>query len=136
MKSTALLLLLGITAASAQYSLEWSTSDAGGGESAGGTYSLHGTIAQTDAAPPLSGGSISLDGGYWTFSDPQPALPDLVMLLDGGFVVLAWEETPLPVVLESSADLSLWEPVEPQPESNSWISPQSERSFFRLRAAP
>jgi hypothetical protein len=51
--------------ASAQYSLSWLTIDCGGVmQSAGGTYTLGGTIGQPDAGA-LSGGAYSLSGGFW-----------------------------------------------------------------------
>jgi hypothetical protein len=71
------LVLLGATAALAQtggspsapheatYSLTWSTLD-GGGEmySAGGAYTLGGTVGQPDAGV-LKGGAYTLAGGFW-----------------------------------------------------------------------
>jgi hypothetical protein len=71
------LLLLGATAALAQtggrpsapheatYSVTWSTVD-GGGEmySAGGAYTLGGTVGQPDAGV-LEGGAYTLAGGFW-----------------------------------------------------------------------
>src|SRR5688572_20213850 len=47
------------------YDLSWSTVDGGGGTfSTGGSYSLGGTIGQHDAGS-MSGGTYSLDGGFW-----------------------------------------------------------------------
>ena len=139
MKTQPILILLILATAGharAQFTLDWSTADAGGGECSGGAYSLRGTIAQTDAAAPASGGTLSLDGGYWTFPDASPPLPELVIRLDSGFVILNWQETDTAVVLESSTDLQLWLPVDPQPVTNVWAAPQSERGFFRLSPAP
>jgi hypothetical protein len=73
------LVLLGVTVgqvanlpriASAQsgggYDLTWNVIAGGGGTSTGGAYSLSGTIGQSDASPvPLSGGSYTLNGGFW-----------------------------------------------------------------------
>lgn len=47
------------------YDLTWSTIDAGGGSSAGGSYQLSGTLGQPDAGAPLSGGGYVLSGGFW-----------------------------------------------------------------------
>ena len=62
--------VLGASAARAQtgggYDLTWSTIDAGGGSSAGGSYQLTGTLGQPDAGTTLSGGSYSLSGGFWS----------------------------------------------------------------------
>jgi len=62
--------------------LSWSTIDGGGtAASAGGSWSLAGTIAQPDASSfsaPLSGGAWSLVGGFWPAAVPTcPAPGDL-----------------------------------------------------------
>jgi hypothetical protein len=47
------------------YDLAWSTIDGGGATfSTGGSFSLDGTIGQPDAGV-LSGGSYTLNGGFW-----------------------------------------------------------------------
>ena len=47
------------------YDLTWNTIDGGGGMfSTGGTYSLGGTIGQSDAET-MSGSSYTLNGGFW-----------------------------------------------------------------------
>ena len=48
----------------AQYSLDWSTVDGGGGTSTGGVYTVSGTIGQPDAGA-MNGGTYTLDGGFW-----------------------------------------------------------------------
>lgn len=65
----AALLLAVLSVAHAQtggpYDLTWSTIDGGGHTfSAGGAYSLGGTIGQADAGT-LAGGSYTLVGGLW-----------------------------------------------------------------------
>jgi hypothetical protein len=62
--------LMGGTTTSAQSSggsdLTWTTIDGGGATvSAGGAFTLGGSIGQADAGAPLSGGSYSLRGGFW-----------------------------------------------------------------------
>ncbi len=50
------------------FDLTWSTIDGGGAmNSAGGAFSLSGTIGQPDAqaAPVMSGGGFELTGGFW-----------------------------------------------------------------------
>lgn len=51
----------------AALSVDWSTIDAGGGTSAGGNFSVSGSIAQIDADPlqPASGGNLEITGGFW-----------------------------------------------------------------------
>ena len=50
--------------AQAQYAVDWSTVDGGGGTSTGGVYAVTGTIGQPDAGR-MSGGNFTLDGGFW-----------------------------------------------------------------------
>src|SRR5438132_9237552 len=51
------------------FDLSWSTVDGGGGTfSAGGPYSLGGTIGQPDAGS-ASGGQYQLNGGFWAAGD-------------------------------------------------------------------
>lgn len=136
MKRILLTFLLGAAGVRAQITLEWSTSDGGGGASAGGSYTLNGTIAQTDASAPATDGlpgGFSLEGGYWTFPDLSAPAPEMTMVFDGGFVALAWPDPGFAVVLESSDDLDLWAPVDPQPEINAWAEPEQQRRFYRLR---
>ena len=53
------------TALSTGYDLSWYTIDGGGATSStGGSYSLGGTIGQPDAGV-LSGGTYTLNGGFW-----------------------------------------------------------------------
>lgn len=77
----ALVALLSITIAFAQsggsYDLTWNTIDGGGGNSAGGTISLRGTIGQPDAGA-LAGGTITLAGGFWKggLGGPTSGVPE------------------------------------------------------------
>ncbi len=59
-----LLLLAGVALASGTYELPWFTVDGGGGQSAGGGFTLVGTAGQADAGV-LSGGTYTLAGGFW-----------------------------------------------------------------------
>ena len=63
----------------AQFAISAYTIDGGGGSSAGGAFSLRGTIGQCDAAAPaaLSGGPYSIGGGFWTsVGVPPPCYAD------------------------------------------------------------
>jgi len=46
------------------FAINWYTIDGGGGFSAGGDFTLSGTIGQPDAGD-LSGGDFTLRGGFW-----------------------------------------------------------------------
>ncbi len=59
--------MLVISAGLAQsYSINWYKVAGGGGASTGGVYSVSGTIGQHDAGQPMTGGTYSLTGGFWS----------------------------------------------------------------------
>lgn len=72
-KKLAALLILSIAGSAplvggtpAEFSIDWYTIDGGGGVSAGGEFSLTGTIGQHDASSaPAEGGVYSVFGGFW-----------------------------------------------------------------------
>ncbi|MFZ6027672.1 MAG: hypothetical protein ACOYYS_08160 [Chloroflexota bacterium] len=67
-----LLLLAGARVAYAElsaYELSWWTVDGGGGRSSGTGYMLDGTAGQADAGT-LSGGTYTLEGGFWGGGSP------------------------------------------------------------------
>lgn len=49
--------------------LNWWTVAGGGGESSGGSYTLHATVGQS-APGRLAGGVYTLDGGFWPGDKP------------------------------------------------------------------
>jgi hypothetical protein len=74
---TTFALLVPCAWAGPQYAISWSTIDGGGGTSAGGGYTLSGTIGQPDASGPLSGGVYTLTGGFWAgIESASPACND------------------------------------------------------------
>jgi hypothetical protein len=67
---TGIFAAVGLTAlaaapALAQPTISWYTIDGGGGTSAGGAFTISGTIGQPDAGGPMIGGDFSIDGGFW-----------------------------------------------------------------------
>jgi hypothetical protein len=68
--------------APAQYAINWSTIDGGGGTSTGGVYSVSGTIGQPDAGPTMTNGQFSVTGGFW-------ALPTAVQTPDAPVLTIA-----------------------------------------------
>jgi hypothetical protein len=83
--------LLAWDAAAQIYSIDWSTIDGGGGTSAGGGYSVTGTIGQPDAGR-MSGGSFTLEGGFWGViaAIQTEGAPTLAVELVGGQVKVSW----------------------------------------------
>jgi len=47
-----------------EYSIEWHTTQVGGGASQGGEFSVAGTVGQADTAQ-IQGGEFAVNGGYW-----------------------------------------------------------------------
>jgi hypothetical protein len=47
------------------YRITWFTVNGGGGESAGGRYTLVGAVGQPEAGLSMSGGGYALAGGFW-----------------------------------------------------------------------
>ena len=58
-------LILAAAASAQPFEIPSYTIDGGGGTSAGGVYSLSGTIGQPDADGPMTGGGFELTGGFW-----------------------------------------------------------------------
>ncbi|MBN1507558.1 MAG: hypothetical protein JW955_11970 [Sedimentisphaerales bacterium] len=81
-RSVLILSALAVRTALAQdYAIDWHTIDGGGAgpanASAGGNYTLSGTIGQPDARnhpQPMTGGSYRLTGGFWVIPE-CPAIP-------------------------------------------------------------
>jgi hypothetical protein len=65
-------LAMWVAPAHAQPAFNWFSIDCGGSISTGGGLSLVGTIGQPDAAAPITGGVLSLTGGFRAFV-PCPA---------------------------------------------------------------
>jgi hypothetical protein len=77
-------------------SVDWHKIAGGGGTSTGGTYRVNGTIGQHDAGAPLTGGSFSLTGGFWSLISAvqTPGTPNLVITLVGPHSVkVSWPNT-------------------------------------------
>jgi hypothetical protein len=101
------LLLMPFLAASQSYDISWFTIDGGGGTSTGGVYSVSGTIGQPDAGK-LSGGSFTLDGGFWgvVLAIQTPGAPYLSVTRSNTSVVVSWPLPALDFVLDQTATLT------------------------------
>jgi hypothetical protein len=95
--------------AQAQYSIDWSTIDAGGGTSTGGVYSITGTTGQPDAGPTLNGGSFTLTGAFWALPGlvQTPGAPTLYITNAApGWATLWWNPPTPGFVLQETPSLS------------------------------
>lgn len=133
-------LTLGVANAPANFAIDWSTMDGGGGTSSGGQFSVSGTIAQPDAGY-LAGGQFSLAGGFWSGITvvQTPGAPLLAIQPAGGTVRIYWAAPAGGFVLESSTNvLGTWSPVSAPYATNAseisvTIAASEPMQFFRLR---
>jgi hypothetical protein len=128
--------------AKAQYSLDWSTVDGGGGASTGGVYAVNGTIGQPDAGA-MSGGNYTLQGGFWGIiaAVQTPGAPLLsVWRTTTNTVVVSWPSPSTGFALYQNTNLSTTNWVSP-PETvhdngtNKFIlvNPPTGNRFYRLK---
>ena len=136
---TALIPLAGLTAAA--YTVDWSTTDAGGGTSTGGAYSVSGSIGQPDAAA-MSGGSYTVTGGFWAMPEviTVPGGPALTIARDGTTAVrLRWPAPATGWRVQFSEDMQTWFTLASSPVMNGsdWtvsvpVIPGNVKLYFRL----
>lgn len=125
----------------AQYTLDWSTVDGGGGTSTGGVYSVSGTIGQPDAGT-MSGGNYTLQGGFWGViaAVQTPGAPLLrIVLTSTNTVVVAWPNPSTGFALQQNSDLNTanWTAVTTPPqvvgeEKQVIIALPAGNRFYRL----
>src|SRR5262245_53427986 len=75
------------------YAIDWFSMDGGGGTSTGGVYSINSTIGQYDAGRTMSGGSFTVEGGFWAIvgAVQAPGAPTLRLVRSTtNTVVIAW----------------------------------------------
>lgn len=106
----ALMFLASAIIAHAQsYSIDWHTIDGGGGTSTGGVYSVSGTIGQPDAGSAMTGGTFSIQGGFWALpvavqNTNAPVL--LIVPSDPGLATISWNPPTPGFVLQESPTLT------------------------------
>jgi len=98
------LLAVAASAQAQNYAIDWFTIDGGGGTSAGGGYSLSGTVGQPDAGT-SSGGAYSLVGGFWGIGTVPPP-PLLYITNSGSTVVVSWDRPATGFFLEQTGVLT------------------------------
>jgi hypothetical protein len=93
----------------AQFAIDWFTIDGGGGTSTGGVYSVRGTVGQPDAnQTPLTGGSYSLTGGFWSLIAVQAhGTPKLTIVpANSGQATISWSPATPGFALQETLGLS------------------------------
>ena len=126
----------------AQSAIDWFTIDGGGGTSTGGVYSVSGTIGQPDAnAQPMTGGSYSLVGGFWSlFATQTPGAPLLtIRLTTTNTAVVSWPSPSTGFALQHKADLTTtnWLAAQQAVTDNGTnrfiiVNPPTGTRFYRL----
>jgi hypothetical protein len=102
--------------APAQYSLDWTNIDGGGGASTGGVYTVSSTIGQPDAGT-MTGDSFALTGGFWSIiaAIQTRGAPLLSVTRTNDSVMLAWPAAAASYSLEQTPSLpcspSAWSAV-------------------------
>jgi hypothetical protein len=105
--ATLLFLAFGLRAQS--YTIDWYKIAGGGGTSAGGTYSVSGTIGQHDASGTISGGNYSLTGGFWSLIAlvQTSGAPALAITFTGPNIVgISWPSPSTGFVLQQNSNLA------------------------------
>lgn len=130
------------TSAQAQnFSIDWYTIDGGGGTSAGGNFSLSGTIGQPDAGVTMTNGGFALTGGFWSIHAVQtPGAPQLAITRASATSVrVSWPSPSPGFVLQEKSDLNAASWVNaPQAVSDDGttrfvtVNPSNSRRFYRL----
>lgn len=134
-----LLWLVSTPAAISQtYRIDWYSIDAGGGTSSGGAYAMASTIGQPDATPiTLTGGTYSLQGGFWPGIVTATAggdSPLLALQIVGGNVILSWLPATTGFQLEQADTLASPSAWQSCPEGNPVSLPiEGSTRFYRLR---
>ena len=109
----ALLWLASFSARAQSFAIDWFSIDGGGGTSAGGVFSLSGTIGQPDAGT-LTGDNFTLEGGFWSGITllQAPGAPILkIKLIAGAMAVISWPASVTGFTLEETATVA---------QPNSW----------------
>jgi hypothetical protein len=141
MKPAFFLLLAFAFHADAQYQITCWTSDAGGGQSVGGMYTVTGTIGQPDGNV-HSGAAYTLLGGFWNsvVVVQTEGVPLLRIVPNNPQVLLAWPNPSTGFRLQVSPSLSapVWSDVSDVPaligvEKQVALPMEAEPRFFRLR---
>ena len=138
-----LTLLLAVAAHAQNFTIDWWTTAAGGNSSAGGNYTLTGTIGQPDAGK-MSGGGFTLQGGFRSVVAALPAevRPSLGVRLTNGVAIVYWPLWAADFALDQTHTLGSrpipWEPVSLPYQTNAThvyvtVPAPAGPRFFQLR---
>ncbi len=129
--------LFTFTVCSQSYSIDRSKIAGGGGTSAGGGFSVSGTIGQLDAGGPLTNGQFTLTGGFWSLINvvQTPNAPVLTITHTDNLIVVSWPASVAGWTLQTNQNLTagLWGNYVGAVTNNRVTnSPTTGNLFFRL----
>jgi hypothetical protein len=145
MAAAVVLLLTAVNAHSQPYTINWYKIAGGGGTSTGDVYSVSGTIGQHDAGGPMTGGSYSLTGGFWSLISvvQTPGAPMLKITFNQQLstVTISWPSSGESFTLQTNGNLATSSWVDYGGTVNSGggtnsitVSPPAGNLFFRLKS--
>lgn len=122
-------------------SINWSKIAGGGGTSSGGQYSMTGTVGQSDAGVPMSGGNYSVSGGFWAGVVPTSGPPLLGIQTTNNAVMVYWPSPSVGFSLQVNTNLATpnWvAPAESITDNGTikyiLVNPPSGSRFYRLKS--
>jgi hypothetical protein len=125
------------------YSIDWYKVSGGGGTSSNGQYVVSGTIGQHDAGGPMTGGSYSLTGGFWSLLSVVQTLgaPTLSIFLTGtNTAVVYWPSPSTGFGLQQNTNLVTTNWITPSETVNDngtskfiIVNPPTGNRFYRLK---
>jgi len=130
-----LLLLAAFPLRAQNFTLDWFTVDGGGGTSAGGAYSVSGTLGQPDAGA-MTGGNFAIAGGFWSVEGVNlPGVPTLFIARSGANTIISWTPGTPGFVLQGNGGLSTagWADAPSGSTNPASISVAEAARFYRLR---
>jgi hypothetical protein len=145
MAAAVVLLLTAVHVHSQSYTINWYKIAGGGGTSTDGVYSVSGTIGQHDAGGPMTGGSYSLTGGFWSLISvvQTPGAPMLKITFNQQLstVTISWPSSGESFTLQTNGNLATSSWVDYGGTVNSGggtnsitVSPPAGNLFFRLKS--
>jgi len=147
-RTSILILALSLTVAlrlnAQSFSIDWFTVDSGGGTSAGGAFTVNGTIGQPDAGT-MAGGTFGISGGFWSVSSSAaisgpPTLK--ISLTTTNTAIVSWPNPSLGFYLQQNTNVLTaagWVPVTNTVFTSSTlkyviIAPPTGMRSYRLQA--
>jgi hypothetical protein len=130
-------MLLAAAARAQTFTINWHTIDGGGGTSTGGVFTVCGTIGQSDAGGPMTGGQYSVTGGFWALpiAVQTPGTPTLTIARAApGFAQISWSPATPGFVLQQRDSLTAsdWSDAPSGAANPATVPATLPSKFYRL----